>query len=279
MITAHIDWLQFSIAWDVDTVTQWLKRALSIHDDFRPCKPVLPFYSQAASNDGVTVMWGRGVPTHIVMPGNGLETVRGLGNGDTSIIRALPIEAQPSRLDVSWDVRDEAFDWVGLETDIAAITASDARRVITEVKGLNKNGGRTIYIGSPKSEKRVRVYDKSAEQGVPGQWVRIELQLRGDAAKALIKAFRTFPSGWQGSASGVLAALLSGNKNCDHVAQIVRGATFPPPDTGDARVSGKYERWVSDQVIPALLGMAQSGGEGRVLLRLIKMTVENLLRE
>jgi len=53
--------------------------------------------------------------------------------------------------------------------------------------------GHTLYVGSPKSDKRLRVYNKSAESGeMPesGEYVRFELQLRDDYAERAFTALR-----------------------------------------------------------------------------------------
>jgi len=53
--------------------------------------------------------------------------------------------------------------------------------------------GHTLYVGSPKSDKRLRVYNKSAESGeMPdtGEYVRFELQLRDDYAERAFNALR-----------------------------------------------------------------------------------------
>jgi hypothetical protein len=49
--------------------------------------------------------------------------------------------------------------------------------------------GRTIYVGSPKSDTRLRIYDKAAEQDISKDkrigfvdWTRYELQIRNDLA-------------------------------------------------------------------------------------------------
>lgn len=39
-----------------------------------------------------------------------------------------------------------------------------------------------IYFGSPRSDRRLRIYDKAMEQGEDGPWVRFEFQLRNDNA-------------------------------------------------------------------------------------------------
>jgi hypothetical protein len=60
--------------------------------------------------------------------------------------------------------------------------------------------GHTLYVGSPKSDKRLRIYNKSAESGeVPdqGEYVRFELQLRDDYAERAFTALRGGGlSGW-----------------------------------------------------------------------------------
>jgi hypothetical protein len=53
--------------------------------------------------------------------------------------------------------------------------------------------GHTLYVGSPRSDKRLRIYNKSAESGeVPesGEYVRFELQLRDDYAEKAFTALR-----------------------------------------------------------------------------------------
>lgn len=42
--------------------------------------------------------------------------------------------------------------------------------------------GSTFYIGSRTSEKMVRIYDKAAESGKEGDWIRFELECKGDSA-------------------------------------------------------------------------------------------------
>jgi hypothetical protein len=60
--------------------------------------------------------------------------------------------------------------------------------------------GHTLYVGSPKSDKRLRIYNKSAESGeMPesGEYVRFELQLRDDYAERAFTALRGGGlSGW-----------------------------------------------------------------------------------
>lgn len=50
-------------------------------------------------------------------------------------------------------------------------------------------GGETVYFGSPKSDRRLRIYDKAAQMKILEQaWLRVELQTRKPRANVLIDA-------------------------------------------------------------------------------------------
>lgn len=51
-------------------------------------------------------------------------------------------------------------------------------------------GGTTCYVGSPQSERQLRVYDKAAESGGVVQSVRWELQCRGGKAAVVLAQLR-----------------------------------------------------------------------------------------
>lgn len=42
----------------------------------------------------------------------------------------------------------------------------------------------TIYIGSPSSERQMKIYNKGAQLGLDADWTRIEMRWRGDYARA-----------------------------------------------------------------------------------------------
>jgi hypothetical protein len=54
--------------------------------------------------------------------------------------------------------------------------------------------GETLYVGAPKSDCRLRIYNKTAESGikpqVPGDFVRVELQFRNRYADRMFRAIR-----------------------------------------------------------------------------------------
>jgi phage replication initiation protein len=44
----------------------------------------------------------------------------------------------------------------------------------------------TVEIGKRVSDLFVRIYDKAAEQGISGQWVRVEIEAKRERARALV---------------------------------------------------------------------------------------------
>ena len=63
-----------------------------------------------------------------------------------------------------------------------------------EVAQKDLDAGHTVYGGGLESEKRIRIYDKAAEQGVEGVWTRYEMVFSGKRADEVwqaIKGLRT----------------------------------------------------------------------------------------
>jgi hypothetical protein len=54
--------------------------------------------------------------------------------------------------------------------------------------------GETLYVGAPKSDCRLRIYNKTAESGIrpqgPGDFVRVEIQFRNKYADRMFRAIR-----------------------------------------------------------------------------------------
>lgn len=89
-----------------------------------------------------------------------------------------------TRLDIAFDVYDA--DFTIAEVILAAEEGhiSSNAKSMTQYSGIGQPGG-TLYIGSTSSIKRMRIYDKAAEQGLFDQrWIRFELQLRKEAAES-----------------------------------------------------------------------------------------------
>jgi phage replication initiation protein len=102
-----------------------------------------------------------------------------------SLLEAL--DAKITRLDIAVDFTEGQFD---IEDAIAMFERGEfsvrGRKPSVSVAGdwLQKNDGRSLYIGKPDSGKVLCVYEKGLQQKLPlSRWVRFELRLgkrRGD---------------------------------------------------------------------------------------------------
>jgi len=126
------------------------------------------------------VLYSPGRPdVHVQITGSGCEYL----SHDFSF---LPHDAKITRVDIACDVYDGTFTvddvWGYLQRGQFMSTSSTFFRMV----GLRPGSGDTVYIGSTASERRFRLYDKNAEQGISSTaektWLRYELQLRGESA-------------------------------------------------------------------------------------------------
>ncbi|MCL1807981.1 MAG: replication initiation factor domain-containing protein [Oscillospiraceae bacterium] len=118
-------------------------------------------------------------------------------------------EINPTRLDVACD---DHTGLLNLRRIIEVIRERKLRSRITHRRGIfNLNGsdqdeGDTVYIGSEKSEMRIRIYDKAKEQGdYDGTWNRLEMVNRRDYARAVIEALVTSGAEMGEIVAGILA--------------------------------------------------------------------------
>lgn len=135
--------------------------------------------------------------------------------------------------------------------------------------------GETLYVGSPKSDARLRLYNKTAECGLsPGnglQYLRIEVQLRNKYAD------QAYAQGERGGAADVLAAWVLRfveDKDAQYllklmqyhgVAQLLR--LEEPEEDWIAR----RKAWVEVSVVPALKRLILAEPDYKdVVIRLIQ---------
>jgi len=96
-----------------------------------------------------------------------------------------------TRIDFAWDI--EGFD--ADPDDI--FDAWEQGRMKTHAKKVSRfcetgrDGevkGKTVYVGSRTSEQMLRAYDKALEQGTEGDWLRVEMELKGGKAHSAARA-------------------------------------------------------------------------------------------
>jgi len=124
---------------------------------------------------------------HLAFTGRSLAALNDGGIAAVKMLSwALDQNAKPTRLDLAIDVLDTEIDIESLAAAPRVKNAPGSARKWSVVRGHDK--GCTVYVGSRKSDKFLRIYDKAAEQGIEGRsWTRFELELKGDAARAAAK--------------------------------------------------------------------------------------------
>jgi len=193
-------------------------------------------------------------------------------SGDASVIVGLLDAAatytlQITRLDAAIDV----FHTAELPRDVFEAlrpTADNPPR--RKLDFITSKTGETLAIGSRDSRFYLRIYDKSAEQGVDFTWVRVELEVKQDAAHALLGLDEKTIMRRAAAKSLEMMEGYSGNLS-EAVSLVADGlaplSSHSRPDTTDT------ERWIMATVLPALKKFAVQDHDGA------KRVYERLMRE
>lgn len=176
-----IDWIEFTIPFTSENEAN----AVSFMASYSPVRPAsgMHGYSWSQKNEfGMQVMSNhrrKDMGVHVIMPGKQMQVVRDLGENCASIAMDVTrLEGRFSRIDVTAD-----FDHVGLkpqhlmkefEDKVRSGTARSAS-IIYELEQ-----GSTLYVGSWKSERFARIYEKTRNfAGMDTALLRCELVNKG----------------------------------------------------------------------------------------------------
>ncbi len=225
---------------------------------------------------------------HVEISGQGCRELeaRGITDWAAYLRLMLAIDAVFTRIDVAFDDHDDLLSLDAIESAVRAGNYTSPARAWSVLDGGRSKGtksARTIYIGAPSSDVRVRVYDKAAEQKLADtHWVRVELECRAAKAHALALALVASGDGPGGVAAGVLRRYLDfriddGTRNQSRwpvadwwlaftsAAAVVRLTIAPAIRTLETTLA-----WVERQVAPSLaLLVASAGGALDDLVRLV----------
>lgn len=121
---------------------------------------------------------------HLAFGGRALHSLAEGGQPATNLLAWMMNEgAKITRLDLAIDVFDLAIDPIALAKCERVKNDPGSAKKWSFVGGHDE--GKTAYIGSRKSEKFLRIYDKARQTGRDDiLWTRFELELKGDAARA-----------------------------------------------------------------------------------------------
>ena len=143
-----------------------------------------------ASSSGVIVLFSpERDDIHVQLSGSGVDCYSDFYD----MIRICADEDKVSRIDIALDCIGSGVTcadiWGVLQQNAYRSCSSSIRKfegLLPRNSQSETNPGRldyTIYIGSVKSERMVRIYDKGAESGTDTDWLRYEVQLRSSSAR------------------------------------------------------------------------------------------------
>lgn len=212
-ITHHLDYLTYSVAWP-DYVWEWPIDEQEQRLIIKTCIPHLhvngqpyerPEGSFANGMKGYTHTFDYGYATAHVDPkrrdmkvgvrmaGQELGAWRDLGGNDERLVNFVRgAKGGTSRVDIAFDLFDYGIDVPRLYADWKrGKVKGHFRKARPYTEGVMQADGTvteatTVYFGAGSSEIMVRVYEKGKEQNTDLDWVRIELEIKGDKAKTVM---------------------------------------------------------------------------------------------
>lgn len=117
------------------------------------------------------------------------QGVRVTLSGSALAKHGFPDDLLRAALLAEWKVTriDLAIDWVGCTSTVGLIAAAyedrNGENKRRSWSSIHSPDGETLYVGSRKSARMLRVYDKGAEQKKPDMnWVRFEMEFKDYAA-------------------------------------------------------------------------------------------------
>lgn len=175
-----IDWHQGTIRASAEHVAGELLHAYGLFSQLEPTKARFNYHRGAQivvkAEPKISLFHGgNGGGVHFLASGHNAQK-------SFDIIRELFPEHSISRLDDCIDyVADQAFET--LKSIALAVAEKYRLKVYCAGDWITGDNGRTLYIGSEKSQYRIRLYEKGKKEGKDPDWVRCELQVRPKSSK------------------------------------------------------------------------------------------------
>jgi hypothetical protein len=117
--------------------------------------------------------------THTVYSGSTLATLyERYGTTPFEILTSLARSAVVTRIDIAVDAMRGFLDFDAIVLALQSDEAITKAERVDRFQGIDSRAD-TVYLGSPSSARRLRIYDKASEQKITEfEWTRIELQSR-----------------------------------------------------------------------------------------------------
>jgi len=249
-VTKHTDWLSITLPTgshpqDIFPLCEFVYVGRGLHG-----------YQHKYTDRITGMVWQEGnsrddMGCHLTITGEALNMLRShFGGTDDGIVRTLADwHAYASRIDLTLNIHQ------GQLTPRKVYSAYKAGNLTAKTKqgrfieGINGDvSGDTFYLGSPKSDRQFRAYNKTAQLGIVdgAAWLRLELELRNLRAN----------SAYQSCVGNGVPQVVTGHME-DFIRwdnrefrQALSGDSVEPQDI--PRKQTNRQRWLLGQVAQAL---------------------------
>lgn len=199
---------------------------------------------------------------HIIFDGQTITTLCQAHSMISTDILPVVSSGKPSRLDLAVDIRKGS-----LPIESLAQSFENGEVETRVIEGLFYRGvgvkGETFYLGSAKADRRLRIYDKAAEQGIKNfEWTRVELQLRhGMAVRSFWRLLKS------DNPTATIPMLICDFANFPKIPSwsLAMGTEKIKPCKAPPEQPGR-EKWLLDTAAKALANEMVRGGKRQALL-------------
>lgn len=246
--TGHLDWLSATFPAEFD------ERILEAYfGKFKTIGSGGHGYNRRAQTNMGAILLSDGETRQgksLTLSANVLGELRALLDTDAPILDLLAAHAgRASRIDLALNLLETtatpAILWADYSSGLVRTKARGNTAMSTAEGGIH-----AFYLGSRKSDKFLRVYDKALEQKLEGKsWTRLELECRKLVARAYVESMINQKS---------LRPFI--NKAISEYADFAASDDFREATTQDdanlptlGRKEPQFWRWMNSQVVPAMV--------------------------
>ena len=271
MLTITLDWLAFTFKEDTHEAGEWIR--LYASDKANVSVTARNGYRDAyQTKTGIVVQWNvdrEEMGYHVIIAGSAIRNILEHNELDQKTLIQTVIDAGGSitRLDLA---KDLTYTQTNLDKIYQALEQgqySGTARKFSQVH--SPDGGNTIYVGSRQSEKFIRIYNKAAQLALENTfWTRYELETKGMVARAMATAL-VQESNWGACFDTMARHMVDIRGSVDYARFFAEGA----PEIGIPKLEKQTDRekWIQQQVIPAVVRHATENPESEAVALLMEM--------
>jgi hypothetical protein len=205
---------------------------------------------------------------HTIFSGDTLRNLMWMANVDSFQVLTDMASKRVSRVDVALDIKWGTLDILALWSMLESDQVDTRIEKWLYLRGA-KGDGETLYIGAPKSDKRMRIYDKQAESGSDYEWTRVEVQYRHKMATRACRALLSSKTPSE-QVPGMIVDFINFDNDRDWVT--VMGSEMVKMAKPEITVTNR-EKWLLETAASALASEMIEGQSGSsIMQRFIQAT-------